>query len=201
MGNQGASDGLDYDRYFWTGKKVLLRGLRVGDAEATYVASLDSSARQLLQLGIELPTSVEALRIELEKRAFCKTVDGVIVFAIEPLDLPGTLAGAISLHSRSSKNGTFGFGISVHEAFRNNGYAEDAVRILLRYAFHEQRFQKCNSACVDGNAASIALHNKLGFVEEGRRRRQFFLNGRHVDDILYGLTREEFEAVDSDRPA
>ncbi len=201
MRHQAASDDFDYDRYFWTGKKVLLRGLSVGDAEAAYVASLDSTARQLLQLGIELPTSVEALRIELEKRAFCKTVDGVIVFAIEPLDLPGTLAGAISLHSRSSKNGTFGFGVSVHEPFRNNGFAEDAVKMLLRYAFHEQRFQKCNSACVDGNAASIALHKKLGFAEEGRRRRQFFLNGRYVDDILFGLTREEFEAVDTDRPA
>ena len=63
MRHQAASDDFDYDRYFWTGKKVLLRGLSVGDAEAAYVASLDSTARQLLQLGIELPTSVEALRI------------------------------------------------------------------------------------------------------------------------------------------
>ena len=200
MNEPTASKGFDYDSYFWAGEKVLLRGLRVADAEATYAASLDSPARQLLQLGIELPTSVDALRIELEKRSFCKTVNGVIVFAIEPLDRPGSLVGAISLHSRSSQNGTFGFGISVYAANRRKGYAEDATQVMLRFAFHEQRFQKCNSACVDGNQASIALHKKLGFVEEGRRRRQFFLNGRYVDDILFGLTREEFDAASVHRP-
>jgi len=197
----GTPGNLDYDRYFWAGEKVLLRGLRVADAEAAYAASLDSPSRQLLQLRIELPASVEALQIELEKRSFCKAVDGVVVFAIEPLDHPGKIVGTISLHSRSSKNGTFGFGISVHDAHRSNGYARDAVRILLRFAFHEQRFQKCNSACVDGNEASIALHKGLGFIEEGRRRRQFFLNGRFVDDILLGLTAEEFDAANTDRSA
>ncbi|MBN1859051.1 GNAT family N-acetyltransferase [Candidatus Bipolaricaulota bacterium] len=199
MNEPTASNAFDYSRYFWAGEKVLLRGLRVADAEVAYAASLDSPARQLLQLGIELPTSVDALRVELEKRSFCKTLDGVVVFAIEPLSRPGGIVGTLSLHSRSSRNGTFGFGVNIHAAYRKKGYAEDAVRVLLRFGFHEQRLQKCNSACVDGNQASIALHKKLGFVEEGRRRRQFFLNGRYVDDILYGLTREEFDAVSATR--
>jgi len=67
---------------------------------------------------------------------------------------------------------------------------------LLRYGFWEQRFQKCNSACADSNDASIRLHQKLGFVEEGRRRRQLFFNGRYHDDILFGMTRQEFDALD-----
>jgi len=181
--------------YFWAGSKVRLRGLRPEDAEAAYANSLDSPGRQVLQLGVELPTSIEALRIELEKRAHCRDVDGVIVFAIETLS--GRYVGGISLHSRNEKNGTFGFGVNVHAAHRENGYAADAVRILLTYAFHERRYQKCNSACVEGNEASISLHRKLGFVEEGRRRRHLFLNGRFYDDILFGLTREEFDEVNA----
>jgi RimJ/RimL family protein N-acetyltransferase len=51
---------------------------------------------------------------------------------------------------------------------------------------------------VDTNDASVRLHKKLGFIEEGRRRRQFFLNGRYYDDLLFGLLREEFEANDKD---
>jgi RimJ/RimL family protein N-acetyltransferase len=51
---------------------------------------------------------------------------------------------------------------------RRRGYATEAARLLLRYAFDEQRYQKCNSACVEGNVASIALHERLGFAEEGR---------------------------------
>jgi RimJ/RimL family protein N-acetyltransferase len=77
---------------------------------------------------------------------------------------------------------------------QGKGYAEDAVRVLLRYGFWERRFQKCNSACVATKEASIRLHEKLGFAQEGRVRRRWFLNGEYCDDVLFGLTREEFDA-------
>jgi RimJ/RimL family protein N-acetyltransferase len=66
---------------------------------------------------------------------------------------------------------------------------------LLRYGFQERRHQKCDSACTHDNEASLRLHRKLGFVEEGRRRRQWFFDGRYHDDILFGMTAEEFEAL------
>jgi len=188
---------LDYTDYFWAGERIRLRGLTENDAESAFANALDSPGRQVLQLGIELPTSVDALRAELAKRAGCKDVDGVIVFAIEDSDR--TYVGGISLHTPSLKNGTFGFGVNVDRRHRGSGYATEAVRILLRYCFHERRFQKCNSACVESNDASIALHKKLGFIEEGRRRRQYYLNGRFYDDILFGLTREEFDATIAQR--
>ena len=187
---------MDYSKYFWQGEKVRLRPVRENDAEQAYVNSLDSPSRQALQLGIELPTSVEALKETLAKYANCKDVDGIILFTIENHE--DVNVGGVSLHSRNRKNGTFGFGIVVSRPHRKKGYAEDAVRILLRYCFHERRYQKCNSACVASNEASIQLHKRLGFVEEGRRRRQFFLNGQFYDDILFGLTREEFDAHAND---
>ncbi len=182
---------MDYSKYFWQGEKVRLRPLRVEDAEQSYIDSLDSPSRQVLQLGIELPTSVEKLRETLAKYADCQDVDGLVIFAIE--NRAGEYVGGISWHTRRPKDGTFGFGITISAPYRGQGYAEDAVRLLLRYSFLEQRYQKCNSACVEGNRASIRLHQKLGFQEEGRRRRQWFLNGRYYDDLLFGLTREEFE--------
>lgn len=183
---------VDYSHYFWQGEKVRLRPLRIEDAEQSFITSLDSPSRQLLQLGIELPTSVEILKSSLEKYVGCKDADGVIVFVIENRE--GVNVGGISLHSRDQKNGTFSFGIVIDREHRRKGYAEDAVRIVLRYGFWERRYQKCNSACVHTNAASIKLHKTLGFVEEGRRRRQLFFNGEYYDDVLFGLTREEFDA-------
>jgi len=180
---------------FWSGERVRLGPHSEELAEWSYGGTLDSRGRQLLRLGIELPTSVEAVREELRKRADCKDVDGVIVFAIRAGD--GRPVGGLSFHSRNAKNGTFGFGITVDRAERGKGYATEAVRLILRYAFFERRFQKCNSACIATNDASIAPHKRLGFVEEGRRRRQFFMDGVYYDDILFGLTREEFETLNS----
>lgn len=183
---------LDYSRYFWQGEKVRLRPLRLEDAEDAFAGMLDSPTRRDLQLGVELPTSLEGLRASLEKWVGCKESDGAIVFTIETLD--GVSVGGISLHSRDRKNGVFSFGVNVDRAHRREGYAEDAVQILLRYGFRERRFQKCNSACVHTNAASIALHKKLGFDEEGRVRRRWFYDGQYHDDLLFGMTVEEFEA-------
>ena len=86
---------LDYTNYFWAGERVRLRGLTEDDAVTAFANTLDSPGRRVLQLGIELPTSVEALRVELGKRANCKDVDGVIIFAIE--DHAGTYVGGVSI--------------------------------------------------------------------------------------------------------
>lgn len=41
--------GWDYSRYFWQGEKVRLRPLRVEDAERSFINSLDSPSRRVLQ--------------------------------------------------------------------------------------------------------------------------------------------------------
>ena len=183
---------LDYSRYFWQGDKVRLGPFRLEDAESAFIARLDSPTRRVLQLGVELPASLEALRSSLEKRVDCKDSDGVIIFTVETLD--GENVGSLSYHSRDRKNGVFSFGVVIDRPHRQKGYAEDAINILLRYGFRERRYQKCNSACVHTNEASIALHKALGFSEEGRVRRRWFFDGQYHDDILFGMTVEEFEA-------
>jgi RimJ/RimL family protein N-acetyltransferase len=144
----------------------------------------------LHQAGVELPTSVELQRQWLEKAAGFKD-DGILRFAMENLD--GITIGWVTLHSRDPKNGTFSFGVAVYRDYRGHGSAVDAVRIVLRYGFWEQRYQKCNSVCLHSNPASIRMHQKLGFIEEGRLRRNVFQDGQYHDEVLFGMTREEFD--------
>ncbi len=182
----------DYSHYFWQGEKTRLRPWRLEDAELRFLASLDSPTLALHQDGIVLPTSVELQWAWLEKAAGLQD-DGMIHFAMDNLD--GFTVGWVTLHSRDQKNGTFGFGVAVYRAYRGHGYAVDAVRILLKYGFWEQRYQKCNSMCLHTNEASIRLHKKLGFIEEGRIRRNCFSNGEYQDEALFGMTREEFDEL------
>jgi RimJ/RimL family protein N-acetyltransferase len=186
---------MDYAQYFWQGQLTRLRPVSPDDAETRRLNMLDSPARQLLQLGIELPAGADQLREDLARYADCQDVGGVILFTIE--SLVGENVGGLSYHSRDRKNGNFSFGVVVTAPFRRKGYAEDAARILLRYGFQERRYHKCNSACVAGNTASVQLHLALGFREEGRRRDQVYFNGRYYDELFFGLTQEEFEATDA----
>lgn len=182
---------MDFSKYFWQGEKVRLRPLKIEDAEQSYMDSLDTPSRQFLQLGTELPTTIDTQKEILSKYINCKDVDGTMILAIENLE--GVKVGAISLHSQNLKNGIFSMGLGISSPYRKQGYGEEAARILMRYCFFERRFQKCNSACVADNEASIGFHKKLGFIEEGRRRSNFFFNGQYHDEVLFGLIKKEFE--------
>ena len=182
----------DYSHYFWQGEKTRLRPWRLEDAELRFTASLDSPTLALHEDGITLPTSVELQKERLEKLAGF-TDDAMLRFAMENFD--GVTVGWVTLHSRDGKNGTFGFGVAVYRDYRGHGYAVDAVRIMLKYGFWEQRYQKCNSACLHSNEASMRMHEKLAFIEEGRIRRNCFYDGKYHVEVLFGMTREEFDAL------
>ena len=34
------------------------------------------------------------------------------------------------------------------------------------------------------NPAALKLYNKLGFVEEGRLKKEFFIDGEYIDDYI-----------------
>jgi RimJ/RimL family protein N-acetyltransferase len=180
--------------YFWEGKKIRLRALRADDWKSHCEGCTDTENRRLLQYGVELPTSPTMAQKFIEEWADFKDTGHRIMFSIETLS--GQWVGGINLHTMDQKNGTCGFGITVVRPFQGKGYGAEALRLLLRYAFRELRFQKANGACIEGNIGSIMLHKAVGFVEEGRRRRSIYTNGQYYDEFLFGLTAEEFEEND-----
>ncbi|WP_206061521.1 GNAT family N-acetyltransferase [Nonomuraea basaltis] len=112
-----------------------------------------------------------------------------LVIATKGDDAP---VGSINTHQVDRVHGTFAYGISIGTPHHRKGYASDAIVVLLRYMFFERRFQKAEAWVYSSNDASLALHRRLGFVEEGRRRRSHYANGRYHDEILFGMTVEEF---------
>jgi len=181
-----------YDGYFWQGNLVRLRSMQIEDAQKKLKEYTDSEARSWLQIGMDLPpVSLESYIEQILPYCNFKDTSQNMLFSIETL--ANEYVGWINLYGQNPRHGTFGFGISIFRENQRNGYAEEAVRLLLRYCFYELRMQKCNSACIAKNKGSIRLHQKLGFQEEGRRRRNIFLNGQYHDDIFWGLLKEEFD--------
>lgn len=183
--------------YFWQGDKIRLRPSQPLDWETWYQEAGDTEGIRRFNLEVELPVTAEMVREQAEKYAHFQNMEHATIFAVETLE--GELVGTITLHSRDEKNGRFSMGLRIYRPYRRRGYAEEAARILLRYGFYELRCQKANSACMEHNEGSIRLHEKLGFKVEGRRRRHIYTNGRYYDDILFGMTREEFDEEEEQR--
>jgi RimJ/RimL family protein N-acetyltransferase len=92
------------------------------------------------------------------------------------------------------RNGIFKTGVKMLEGKAGKGYATLAFTRVLEFYFNELRYQKCAIYVYDFNDASHHFHKKLGFVEEGRLRREYYSNGKYYDSVCYGLTIEEFNS-------
>jgi RimJ/RimL family protein N-acetyltransferase len=90
--------------------------------------------------------------------------------------------------------GTFRYGLSIVREQRRKGYASEAIHLVLAYFFRELRYQKVNVEVYAFNEPSLRLHLRLGFREEGRLRRMIRTAGAYHDEIILGMTVEEFEA-------
>jgi RimJ/RimL family protein N-acetyltransferase len=89
--------------------------------------------------------------------------------------------------------GVFRYGLSVEREHRRRGYATEAGLLVLKYYFEELRYQKCLVGVHSNNPASIAPHEKLGFVREGTLRRMVYTGGHFHDLHHYGMLKEEWE--------
>ncbi|WP_137287532.1 GNAT family N-acetyltransferase [Halorussus salinisoli] len=75
---------------------------------------------------------------------------------------------------------------------RGEGYATEAVSLLLDYAFETRGLRRVFARVVDFNERSRGLLKRLGFTEEGRLRDHEYLDGEYRDVLIYGLLREEW---------
>ena len=81
----------------------------------------------------------------------------------------GAMVGHIGLHGPPDADGVVEIGYTVFEAQRRQGYAEEAVRGLLRWAGDRPGVRTVRASVGPDNAASLALVAKLGLVETGRQ--------------------------------
>lgn len=84
-------------------------------------------------------------------------------------------------------------GFLLASAFHGKGYGIESLRALCRFAFADAGFRKLTATVTAGNAASKAVLQRAGFVQEGTLRESYFLADRWQDDWLFGLLQRELK--------
>ena len=72
------------------------------------------------------------------------------------------------------------------------GYATEAIRLVLGFAFRSLNLNRVWLKVAENNARAIKCYLGCGFREEGRLRQELFLDGRYVDALVMGFLREEY---------
>ena len=105
----------------------------------------------------------------------------------------GVVIGVVSL-TFEQDNGIAVIGYGVHGDLRGQGLSAEAASAVIDQAFtHIAELQRIRAHTGADNRPSMRVLEKLGFSHEGTLRKNQFAKGRFVDDVIYGLLREEWK--------
>jgi len=172
--------------HYWRSNRLTLRALQASDL-ALFQALDDEVARNVDM--IHFPQSPEKQLQWLEAEQRNRIGDAFRWVAV--ID-DGTAIGTINTFACHKRYGTFKYGLALLPEYRSQGYGAEMIQTVLRYYFHELNYHKATPHVYSFNRASIRLHEKLGFVQEGRLRDMIYTNGEYYDEIHYGMTASEF---------
>ena len=170
--------------------RLRLRPFRAADADALY--ALHSNAHVLRYW--DSPPWSEPARAERFLTA-CRQMAEEGSGARLAIDLFGdaSFIGWCGLTRWNPGFRSASLGYCLGDAAWGHGYATEAARAVLQWAFDTLDLNRVQAEADTRNAASARVLEKLGFVREGTLREDCVVNGDVSDSWVYGLLRREWQ--------
>jgi RimJ/RimL family protein N-acetyltransferase len=151
---------------------VLLRACSERDLDAWFQRASDPGSSDVS--GDPIPASRDTVAewLELHRRRYAAGED--IRWAIVPAGADGSV-GSIGLSRLDESTGSAELGAVVGRAHWGGGLGTAAARLVVRFAFDVLNVGEVRADCLQRNAASMRVLEKLGFERVG-----------DVDDYLHG---------------
>jgi len=84
-----------------------------------------------------------------------------------------------------------------NKEYWGKGIGTEAIGLVTKFAFETLNLNKVCAGYYESNIGSEKACKKLGFIDEGIYRKEYFLNGKYVNIIRVGLLRMEWEEINS----
>ncbi len=104
----------------------------------------------------------------------------------------GVLIGDCALKVDAQEPRQAELGYTLARAHQGQGFASEAVRCVLEYAFSTLGLHRIVAVVDCENAASVALLERLGWRREGHFIQNIWFKGAWGDEYQYALLREEW---------
>lgn len=102
-------------------------------------------------------------------------------------NLNNTPVGMIDLFDFNPQHKRAGIGILIHDKYQKNGFASEALQLLITYCFTRLNLHQLYANITSDNTKSIALFQKYNFKEVGIKKEWIYSKGKYKDEILFQL--------------
>ncbi|HEV2704562.1 MAG TPA: GNAT family protein [Pyrinomonadaceae bacterium] len=103
------------------------------------------------------------------------------------------VVGTVSASNVSWAMGYIEIGYMLAESHQGQGLGTRAVRLLVDKLFRETDLHRIFATVSVENEPSCRLLARLGFAREGTLREHYLIQGRRIDEAVYGLLRHEWK--------
>jgi len=173
-----------------TTERLVLRGFRPDDAAAVQRVAGD---RDVAATVLNVPHPYEDHMAEAWIASHALAIEQLreYPFAITLRDT-GELIGSMGLVDINFRHRRAEVGYLLGKSYWNRGYATEALRAVLRYAFEELDLNRVFAYHFECNPASGRVLQKAGFQREGCLRRHVERWGVFHDLPVFGILRDDF---------
>ncbi len=104
----------------------------------------------------------------------------------------GRMIGTVGFTSFDLPNRTAEIGYVISPLYRGQGYAPEAVKRILSFAFETCKLARVSAVCMKENLASLRVMEKCGLKREGLLRCAVYAKGEMKDVYLSAMTEEDY---------
>ncbi len=169
------------------GERVTLRPIERADLSRLWELLEEMEVAILADGGPIVPVSLASYEARFE-RHLAQPPDDLVEFVI---DVEGEVIGSCQVHYIDRFHRRCDLGIALGRGYWAKGYGQDAVRVLVDYAFTHLDMRRVGLRVLADDARAIGAYTKAGFIEEGRLRAYSVVEGRPRDDLLMGILRDD----------
>jgi len=172
---------------FIEGKNIYLRELEIHDVNQNYCRWMnDLVVTQYLENRVE-KWSIKELKNYVSK---IKRNPNTLFWAVVLKDNDQHI-GNIKLGHLDGINGFSDIGIIIGEkSFWGKGFATEAIKLVVDYAFNQLNLQKLIAGAHKNNFGSIKSFRKAGFTELGAKEKSLFCDDSYIDSMLLEIVKK-----------
>jgi RimJ/RimL family protein N-acetyltransferase len=172
-------------------ERLTLRPFAAGDLAALDEMHSDAQVARWLYNDARTLEETRAL-LELKVGGAALAREGQWLSAAAVLRETGELVADVSLQwvSEQHKQGELGF--IVHPRHQGRGYATEAARELLRFAFETFGLHRVTGTLEPRNAASARVLEKLGMRREAHLVENEWVKGEWQSELVYAILAREW---------
>jgi len=173
-----------------TNKGVTLRELRITDAASLFTMLTTEEVSRFIS---PPPTTIEGFERFIAWTIRQRNAGTYACFAVT-VEGSDTAIGIFQLRELEPGFGTAEWGFAIGSPYWGTGVFQKGAELVINFAFDTVGVHRLEARAAVRNGRGNGALRKIGAVQEGVLRKSFLRNGEYLDQVLWTILDEDWQA-------